>query len=481
MINQKLKIIIDILNSLNINWWLDFGQLLSLHRDKKFLDWIDDFDFCIELKNEDFNSIINELQEQDFIIKHKNINKFIQIKHKDLNTHIDFYFCKRNNQTKFMENLFFNIHKDKGYQMPLFFYESFDCIEIDNLKFKVPKNLDNYLEIRYGKLWHIPIKKDMSKVYDNINNVKDSYSVLVAGVFDYLHIGHTNLIDKAIKNIHKVVVGVHSDSDVKSYKTAPTNTMLDRIKKIKEHYPNLKIIENCPLVTDEKFLKSNNIDFVMFGNEKSKNINRFYPSKKCNFIVDRTPNISSTLIKNNYKENKQPIIIGICGMVRSGSTYQFNVVRKTLELNGYKVTFSKDDDADEKLKLPTDIHLIKVHHYNQKIKNTCDFIFTTERDFEQARKSLELLHNKTYDNLDEYRLHLLMWKKFTNLHQYYNDFRTNKFNVVKEIVLKLEELLQLKNKVSIEEIIKEVDAIKPTEKWFDENTYLHNNHIKNKF
>ena len=114
---------------------------------------------------------------------------------------------------------------------------------------------------------------------------------------------------------------------------------------------------------------------------------------------------------------KDKIVIGICGVVRSGSTYQFNTIRKTLELNGYKVTFSKDDDTDEKLKLPTDIHLIKVHHYNQKIKNSCDFIFTTERDFEQARKSLELLHNNTYDNLDEYRLHLLMWKKFTNLHQ----------------------------------------------------------------
>jgi len=56
---------------------------------------------------------------------------------------------------------------------------------------------------------------------------------------------------------------------------------------------------------------------------------------------------------------KDKIVIGICGMVRSGSTYQFNVVRKTLELNGYKVTFSKDDDTDEKLKLPTDIHSIK--------------------------------------------------------------------------------------------------------------------------
>lgn len=178
---------------------------------------------------------------------------------------------------------------------------------------------------------------------------------------------------------------------------------------------------------------------------------------------------------------KDKIVIGICGMVRSGSTYQFNTIRKTLELNGYKVTFSMGTDTNEKLKEQTDIHLIKIHHYDYKIKNSCDFIFTTERDFEQARKSLELLHNKKYNNLNEDRLHLLMWKKFTNLHQYYNDFRTNKFNVVKEIVLKLEELLQLKNKVSIEEIIKEVDAIKPTEKQFDEETYLHNNHIKNKF
>lgn len=481
MTNQILKIVIDILNNLNVNWWLDFGQLLSLHRSNKFLEWKDDFDFCIELENEDFDKIIIELEKQKFIIKHKNKDTFIQVKHSELNTYIDFYFCKRNNETKFMENLFFNIHKEKGYQMPLFFYESFDCIEVNGLKFNVPKNLDEYLKIRYGYLWYIPVKKDMSKVYDNLSNVKKEYSVLVAGVFDYLHIGHKNLIDKAIKNFHKVVVGVHSDSDIKSYKTTPTNTIEDRIKKIKKHYPTIEIIENCPLVTDENFLKSKGIDFVMFGREKSKNINKFYPSKKFNYVVDRTSDISSTLIRNNFEQEKQFIIIGICGMVRSGSTYQFNTIRKTLELNGYKVTFSMGTDTNEKLKEQTDIHLNKIHHYDYKIKNICDFIFTTERDFEQAKISLELLHNKHYDNLDKDKLYLKMWKKYSVLHQYYNDFRNDKYNAVKEIVSKLEELLNFVNSVNIEEIIEEVDSIKPTEKQFDEEIYLHNNHIKNKF
>lgn len=174
-------------------------------------------------------------------------------------------------------------------------------------------------------------------------------------------------------------------------------------------------------------------------------------------------------------------IIGICGMVRSGSTYQFNAIRKVLELNGYKVTISRGIDTEEMLKLPADIHLIKVHHYDYKIKNICDFIFTTERNFEDARKSLELLHNQTYDNLDTDKFHLKMWKKFTNLHQHYGDFRFNKYYAVKEIVNKLEELLKFENKISIEEIIKEVDSIKPTEKQFDEETYLHNNHINERF
>lgn len=289
-----LKKIIDILNK-PINqkyfihknfWWLDFGQLLSIHRNNNFLEWVDDFDFCVIFENNNYDHILNQLKQHNFIIKHSIQNKFIQFSHYNIN-----------NKTKRIENLFFNIHKHKGYQMPLFHYNKLNIKEINGLLFNVPQKLDLYLNTRYGNDYMIPIKKDMSSVTDNINYINKQYFALVPGVFDYFHIGHRNLIDKALKLFDKVIIGVHNDKDI-NYKEKPHNNQDKRINDILKYYPNIQIIKNCPLKTDKFFLKRSKIDFVIFGYEDSHNLSYFYPNDEFNYILERTDGISSSKIRN---------------------------------------------------------------------------------------------------------------------------------------------------------------------------------------
>ena len=55
----------------------------------------------------------------------------------------------------------------------------------------------------------------------NVVVPKDEYTAYTYGVYDMFHIGHLNLFKRIKDNFHKLIVGVHNDEDVMTYKNKP--------------------------------------------------------------------------------------------------------------------------------------------------------------------------------------------------------------------------------------------------------------------
>ena len=88
-------------------------------------------------------------------------------------------------------------------------------------------------------------------------------NIYVDMVGDLFHINHINLFKEARLFGNNLIVGVHSDNDVMSYKSKPILTMNERIGVIESCKYIDKVIPNAPLVVTPQFLNDNNIDLVV--------------------------------------------------------------------------------------------------------------------------------------------------------------------------------------------------------------------------
>jgi len=128
-------------------------------------------------------------------------------------------------------------------------------------------------------------------------------NIYVDMVGDLFHINHINLIKEAKKFGKYLIVGVHSDSDVKSYKCNPILSMEERIGIIESCKYVDKVIPNAPLVVTKEYLDENNIDLVVHAHNEDE-------IEKYNFMyseiiklekfkrIDYHDGVSTTNIKN---------------------------------------------------------------------------------------------------------------------------------------------------------------------------------------
>lgn len=96
--------------------------------------------------------------------------------------------------------------------------------------------------------------------------------VLIDGVFDLFHPGHIKLL-KEIKDMdnYYLIVGVHNDEDVISYKRKPILNMHDRAYVIESCKYVDEVIINSPLYITKKFLEKNKIDLVFHAHSIEEN------------------------------------------------------------------------------------------------------------------------------------------------------------------------------------------------------------------
>ena len=88
-------------------------------------------------------------------------------------------------------------------------------------------------------------------------------------VADLFHIGHINLFKKARNIGNYLIVGIHSDSAVKSYKRVPIINENDRYEIVRQCRLVDQIITKAPLNITKDFIEKHNIDYVVHGDDKS--------------------------------------------------------------------------------------------------------------------------------------------------------------------------------------------------------------------
>ena len=126
-------------------------------------------------------------------------------------------------------------------------------------------------------------------------------------VADIFHIGHLNLIKRA-KNLEDsvtVVVGIHSDEDVGKYKRIPIMEQEHRYQIVSSCRYVDEVIKAAPLEITEEFIKKNNIDLVVHGDDiTSKIVAQHKQIKKIGKVkyMPRTEGISTTEIIEKIKK-----------------------------------------------------------------------------------------------------------------------------------------------------------------------------------
>jgi len=88
-------------------------------------------------------------------------------------------------------------------------------------------------------------------------------------VGDLFHIGHLNLFRQAKEFGNYLIVGVHSDKSVESYKRTPVFNERDRYDLIQNCRLVDEVVKDAPLVLGRDFIEKNSIDIVVHGDDKN--------------------------------------------------------------------------------------------------------------------------------------------------------------------------------------------------------------------
>ena len=293
---DQLILLCKILSNFDVKYWLDFGTLLGFHRDKNIIEYDNDIDLCILIDNNNKYSFSHEVLvylQDDFYIKNYIENKYLSIvpKNSEFNLYaIDIYFYNVNNKEK-------NLYHELFPNLPIrsFFVDELETLELFNYKFNVPRHLDLFLNIRYGNDWQTPIPD--KGAYCNFN-YKKNYVCYTSLVGDLFHEGHLNLLRRCSNLFDKVIVGVHNDEQVMSYKQKPYDSYEVRLKNIKSCEYVDDVYENGPLVITDQLLESLNADYVVAGRENEDYIKKYYQVHIDKLhLIERTPNISSSMLR----------------------------------------------------------------------------------------------------------------------------------------------------------------------------------------
>jgi cytidyltransferase-like protein len=126
------------------------------------------------------------------------------------------------------------------------------------------------------------------------------------GVYDLFHVGHLNLFKRIKETCDKLIVGVHNDEQVKTYKKAPIIIYKDRLELIRSCRYVDEVYENADLVTTDELLNKINADYVFAGKENEHYIKKYYQVNDNRLILlDRTSHICTSDIIEKIIKNRQ--------------------------------------------------------------------------------------------------------------------------------------------------------------------------------
>ncbi len=143
------------------------------------------------------------------------------------------------------------------------------------------------------------------------NNSKKLLRVYCCGVFDMCHLGHMKLFEKISKSFDQpihLIVGVHSDLTVESYKRTPIINQDFRVQTVQLCKYVDEVWANADLVVSKEFCLINNFDYVIIGEEyKGTKDSIWYPGPMelgIHKYISRFEELSTTDIINKIKSQE---------------------------------------------------------------------------------------------------------------------------------------------------------------------------------
>ena len=99
------------------------------------------------------------------------------------------------------------------------------------------------------------------------------YADMVADLFHY---GHMAFLKKARAIGDYLLVGIHADDVLVSYKRRPILTMEERVASVAECRYVDEALPNAPLMVDRAWIEKYNIDLVVHGDDFSQEQQEYY-------------------------------------------------------------------------------------------------------------------------------------------------------------------------------------------------------------
>jgi hypothetical protein len=170
---EELEFINNLLNSIQIHYWLDFGCLLKWYRDKQLDE--SDIDFGILLQDYDKVKTIIETNKHHFEMVHYR-DKEISIRLNGIK--FDFIcFVKK------QQDLYFYAYKQNPYcsnkwnyewrgKFPYTVYFPLRVMTINTMCVPVPNDIETKIRMQYGEDWNVPKPEIVCWTYE-LNQVKD--------------------------------------------------------------------------------------------------------------------------------------------------------------------------------------------------------------------------------------------------------------------------------------------------------------------
>lgn len=297
----------------NIFHWIDFGTLLSAYRDGKMFDHDFDADISIfDNQKELAMMALNELAyenklkflpaEPGYESNNIVISKYIEDGKESRK--FDLYIWNKKNNIASLNDYPIGKLPLGNFNFKTFYVDELEKIDLGRYKFNCPRHLPEYLKLRYGKSYMIKqykceeLDKWWWEVNDNIGKDKEIHTAYTYGVYDVFHIGHVNLFKRIKQNFDKVIVGVHNDEQVMTYKPKPKIPYKDRIEIVRACKYVDEVVEDADLVTTDAVLDRVGADYVIAGREKEEYISKYYQvSPNRLHLINRTEGVSSSMLK----------------------------------------------------------------------------------------------------------------------------------------------------------------------------------------
>lgn len=293
--------------------WLHQGTLLGAVRDGQILPWANDVD--IAFFESDLDLVVEVLKgiEELGMVFHVHLTEpfkipWIVVSGKVTGTHLDlagFRIYRPEEEDPFnaeqsspisMETTFVgqcqrSLYKCDDDRNGFGFIRARDILPLKFFTFMgrdflIPNNETAYLMKNYGSNWNVVDREgkgDWHSEDDNLHVSKNSeetgkainLDVLSLGtpriyvdvVGDLVHHGHVNLFIQAKKWGQSLIVGVHNDSTVESYKRRPIMSMEERIKVIEQFSMVDYVIPNAPIKVTKEYVQYNQISLVIHGDD----------------------------------------------------------------------------------------------------------------------------------------------------------------------------------------------------------------------